>query len=568
MGIRALRHFGALRPGSVILGVGAGTEVTCFYLTEHVGQVFATDLYLSAGASADVPLSQMLIDPAVFAPYPFDRTRLVVQHMDGRLLDFPDDSFDGIFSFGSIEHFGSLDFIANAAYEMGRVLKPNGVLALATKFKISGPPDGDGWGPDTFILSADRLNHHIVDASGLEPVDPLDTFISEQTMLTKRDLLTVLTNTIGSVDWPVKLANRPSTILVHEGYVFCSIHLALRKSEAYPITDNAWAKPSWTTVAAVEEAKQLALRVPTTPASPASGFSLPAAPGVPAVADIRPPNHLTGLLARWDLVYSWAGQGAQAVPEPLRFVLRTFRRIRALGTAWTTQRALYRGLVEWQLALIPEMNSRLQALKQSGIGERLLRRRLAGLEATTWHLDRTLLTKIESVRQECAQVLQTLSTEIEALDQRIRLNTSYIRLLRQHTAGAQADRLTLPPGEIAPALRTLEAQTPELSQARRVCVSVAIARAELTLLEMTEYFGGRVVAADYSDCDAWYHVDPSSQWRTPQFLDEARAKLRNGSRLVLITKDDPVDLTASGFAFERSTKAGSDFSIHVLKRVE
>ena len=43
-------------------------------------------------------------------------------------LRYPDDTFDGIFSSGSIEHFGDLQDVANAAYEMGRVLKPGGVL--------------------------------------------------------------------------------------------------------------------------------------------------------------------------------------------------------------------------------------------------------------------------------------------------------------------------------------------------------------------------------------------------------------------------------------------------------
>ncbi len=63
-----------------------------------------------------------------------------MQHIDGRWLRFPDETFDGIYSSGSIEHFGGLDFVANAAFEMGRVLKPGGVLTLSTEFKIAGPP--------------------------------------------------------------------------------------------------------------------------------------------------------------------------------------------------------------------------------------------------------------------------------------------------------------------------------------------------------------------------------------------------------------------------------------------
>jgi hypothetical protein len=45
MSVRAFRAFDILRPDSRILGVGAGTEATIFYLTNHVDEVVATDLY-------------------------------------------------------------------------------------------------------------------------------------------------------------------------------------------------------------------------------------------------------------------------------------------------------------------------------------------------------------------------------------------------------------------------------------------------------------------------------------------------------------------------------------------
>jgi len=48
MAVLALRQFGALERRSLVLGVAAGAEDTLFYLTRHVGQVFATDRYLDA----------------------------------------------------------------------------------------------------------------------------------------------------------------------------------------------------------------------------------------------------------------------------------------------------------------------------------------------------------------------------------------------------------------------------------------------------------------------------------------------------------------------------------------
>ena len=148
MGIRALREFGALRPDARMLGIGAGTEATTFYLSRHVRQVVATDIYAGAGPWADVAPSGFLADPTAFAAgIACDPRRILPLHQDARALDLPDDEYDGVYSSGSIEHFGSLAAVANAAHEIGRVLRPGGIATIATEFKVAGPPDGDGVGP-------------------------------------------------------------------------------------------------------------------------------------------------------------------------------------------------------------------------------------------------------------------------------------------------------------------------------------------------------------------------------------------------------------------------------------
>ena len=261
MTVRALRHFGAIRPDARILGVGAGTEDTIFYLSRHVGQVFVTDRYLDAGSWSPLAPVAMLVEPGFLAPFEFDPQRLVVQHMDGRALRYPDESFDGIFSSGSIEHFGDLEDVANAAYEMGRVLKPGGVLALSTELRFSGPPGGVGWPGRTLLLSPTELERHIVEASGLELVDELRAEASERTMATRRDL------TRAMADHDARLAGAdgahtpeyacwdfPHIVLVHDGYVFGSVHLTLRKSDGYPCVPNAWARPGERTLEAIAAA--------------------------------------------------------------------------------------------------------------------------------------------------------------------------------------------------------------------------------------------------------------------------------------------------------------------------
>jgi SAM-dependent methyltransferase len=244
MGVRTLREFGALRPDARILGIGAGTEATTFYLSRHVRQVVATDIYAGAGPWADVAPSAFLVEPGGFAAgVPCDPRRILPLHQDARALDLPDDEFDGVYSSGSIEHFGSLASVANAAHEIGRVLKPGGIATIATEFKVAGPPDGDGWDPSVILFSPAKLQRFIVEASGLELVDGLRTELDEETLSVRRDLLGFL-NAAKKVTHPAqKIGVYPNLILYHEGYLFCSVHLALRKPMTGWGAANSWAAP-------------------------------------------------------------------------------------------------------------------------------------------------------------------------------------------------------------------------------------------------------------------------------------------------------------------------------------
>lgn len=260
MAVRSLRRFDGLGPDAVVLGVAAGTEDTLFHLTAHARQVFATDRYLGAGNWEPTSPIAMLVEPGVAAPYEFDVSRLVVQHMDARWLRYPDDTFDGVFSSGSIEHVGELADVANVASEMGRVLKPGGVLSLSTEFRISGPPGGVGWPGLTLLFSVENLQRYIVEASGLELVDELDTGVSDTTMATRRELSWTITDHEARVAQAPDQASAhlawsfPHVVLGHGDYVFTSVHLALRKTERYPVVPNAWAAPSAATRAAISAA--------------------------------------------------------------------------------------------------------------------------------------------------------------------------------------------------------------------------------------------------------------------------------------------------------------------------
>lgn len=217
--VRGLQDFGALRPDAELLGVAAGFEHTVFYLTNFVKRVFATDLYATNQQWKEAD-SGMLLDPAPFATpgVPWHPRRLVVQHMNALELRYEDASFDGVFSCGSIEHFGTLENVAQAMREMARVLKPGGVLTCATEFRVDGP---EGLGvPGAILFTREMIEEYVIGASGLEPVDELQTVITPDTRAAAYPLATAVAEGV----------RKRSIALTHDGFTWTSIAICLRKA--------------------------------------------------------------------------------------------------------------------------------------------------------------------------------------------------------------------------------------------------------------------------------------------------------------------------------------------------
>jgi SAM-dependent methyltransferase len=120
-----------------ILSVGAGHEEVLFWLANNAGRVVATDIYGEGTFEGREAEATMLTDPAAFAPYPFRNDRLDVRKMDARELEFPDESFDAVFTLSSIEHFGTFDDVSRAAAELGRVLRRGGHAFVVTECFVS-----------------------------------------------------------------------------------------------------------------------------------------------------------------------------------------------------------------------------------------------------------------------------------------------------------------------------------------------------------------------------------------------------------------------------------------------
>ncbi len=196
--------------GAQILSVGAGHEPVLYWLANRVRRVVATDLYAGAWQSEGAMEGDagVLADPDAFAPFAYPRERLQFLPMDGRALAFGDGRFDAVYSLSSIEHFGGVEGARTAIAEMARVLKPGGVLALATEYVLAGPPHHEA-----FLPSQVRA---LLDHPSLALVQPLDDRVWQRYEYVP-------------VDLRVNPHQTPHMVVTDLGSVFTSVMVFLRR---------------------------------------------------------------------------------------------------------------------------------------------------------------------------------------------------------------------------------------------------------------------------------------------------------------------------------------------------
>jgi SAM-dependent methyltransferase len=595
MGIRALRHFDVLHPDSNILCIGAGTETAQYYLADHAKQVFATDLYLDPQAWRELPPSFMLVDPSQAAPYEFDSNRLVVQHMDSRVLRYPENYFDGIVSANSLENLASLEAVANTAYEMGRVLKPGGILTISTQYRISGPPGDIGW-DGCILFSREDIQRYIVEASGLQLVDDLHTELSENTLNTQRDLTKYAVDTTAQQGQPsrythtgnVAWSKQPYLVHVHRGYVFCSIQLTLRKNEQYDFAANAWAKPSQSIIDSTRH-------IPISLLKPAAPQTLPDLLSKRTQANMTASNNdelaaIQHLFRAWDgaRIRGWYNATLRRLPLGLGKIGRTMVRVMQLGRIFDAQAQLYTAMIDHQANLgayidrlnvrLAEMNTQYEtivhqnellqtqngSLAEFGAQIAELRNQLGHLDMrigqatqhqteSQAHLEATLQqiathqAQLETSLQEATAQQQEAITRQSRLDHQVRLNTSYIRLFQQQMESAtRADGTStaearLTKAELLDLFRALERETPDLAQAAAVELSIQDGMAEDILLEGASYFNERMSSAGTTyrvPNDVCYHIDFTDEWNRSKLFESAVSRLQPGGKFVIVTLPD------------------------------
>src|SRR4051795_1038567 len=225
MTLRAFRSLGVLRDDARVLGVGAGREATIYWLTRHAGEVVATDLYRTEDNWSESDSSaDMLTDPGRYWDHEWNPERLTVREMDARQLDFEDESFDAIFSASSIEHFGAFPDVRRSVEEMFRVLRPGGVLALATEFRLEG--DHIGY-PGLLRFDEPELRALLLDGLWWDPATPMDLRISPETRAGAVEMSEAIADQqSGRRGW----SRYPHLVLRHEEFLWTSVHVALVKS--------------------------------------------------------------------------------------------------------------------------------------------------------------------------------------------------------------------------------------------------------------------------------------------------------------------------------------------------
>jgi SAM-dependent methyltransferase len=207
-----LERLGVLGPRARVLGVGAGHERVLFYLANRSALTVAADLY--SGAFVAGPAAEadpgFLADPERYAPFPYKHDHLQVTPADACHLPFAASSFDVVYSLSSIEHFGGHEAAAVAMREMARVVRPRGVVCVATELVLAG-------GPHPEFFTPDELQHYVVDGSGLVPIERLR-------------LETLPQELMDDPVWPDRDPHRmPHFVLGQGDYRWTSVILFLRK---------------------------------------------------------------------------------------------------------------------------------------------------------------------------------------------------------------------------------------------------------------------------------------------------------------------------------------------------
>ena len=210
-----LRKLGMLLPGNKAVGVGVGRESVIYFLADHIAEVTATDLYgeeawsTEGGREADLKL---LNDSKSHCPTTVDFSKIRFENQDGTKLTHNDNQFDFAWSLSSIEHFGGHDAARQAVQEMARVVRPGGIVAIATEMLLL-----EEYSHPEYFTYSEMIAELLEPCKNLELVGPINSHTLPYEFL------------VDSVVVPTDVHRRRRHVVLNDGRVqWTSILLFLR----------------------------------------------------------------------------------------------------------------------------------------------------------------------------------------------------------------------------------------------------------------------------------------------------------------------------------------------------
>ncbi|XPM56477.2 MAG: methyltransferase domain-containing protein [Leptolyngbya sp. IPPAS B-1204] len=221
-----LHQLGLLGGQATALGLAVGDEPLIYAFANGCNRVVATDLYdLYNGREALTPQEVYRRNP-----FPYATDRLEVRPMDLTRIDYPDHSFDFIWSCRAIEQMTNFEALYQLYREIHRVLKPGGIAALAAGFN---PTNRPSYEPAMLLVDHPWVQAWLTGDTpllqGFELIDAVDYSVSPQP------------------ENPPVLPNAETGIQVYyQDILLSSMALFLRKTGEFSTSySEDWLDPFW-----------------------------------------------------------------------------------------------------------------------------------------------------------------------------------------------------------------------------------------------------------------------------------------------------------------------------------
>ena len=218
LGLIAVKRFGMLNNKIKALAVAAGREDVLFYLANTIDHVYATDLYRGDWEESPYDFPE---NPKKYAPFNYREEGLTAVRMEGTRLEFPDETFDFVFSFSSIEHFGGDRHVGamRSVKEMERVLKKGGIAAIATEYVINGKDHNE-------FFNKQSLYADLVDHLQMKLIEPLNLELNPRTLDNVLDFYSAVHWADRDLDYK---NNHPHIVIRSRNLLHTSIMLVFKK---------------------------------------------------------------------------------------------------------------------------------------------------------------------------------------------------------------------------------------------------------------------------------------------------------------------------------------------------